>query len=315
MGLFGNKNKPAKEQKPAAGGGKKDQVQHYNLKNKLFPVSKPWGYSPQHVEEAIQGYTNVIENQKVAISKLKEEVTFYKKRYDQLETEFKNLQLQLNFVSVPSMNDIQEDYIQGKFKEKFQQSKAPESKDPFGDYDDSRSASEILDDSYSGPTKSKLSMIEEESQRDAQPGGSYEEEDLSEPVDKPKKVAFKIKKKPTESEDDFDHDVDSDDDFEDTGYSSGYGHDVDDDNDEEEYSSEEEYESEEGYESEENDTEEYESEDEYESEEYESDDEEESDEFEEEEDDGGVPEPPKTEPTDGGDDDDPSAAFLKNFGF
>lgn len=160
MGLFGKKKD-------------KDKVQHYSLNNKLFPVSKPWGYSPAHVEEAINGYTTVIENQKVAISKLKEEISFYKNRYDQLDTEYKNLQLQLNFVSVPSMSEIQEDYIQGKFKEKFQQSKAPEGRSPFSeDNEENRNVEEILGDTYSAPipstanSRSKSSLLAEEGEKD-----------------------------------------------------------------------------------------------------------------------------------------------------
>lgn len=298
----------------------KDQVQHYNLKNKLFPVSKPWGYSPQHVEEAIQGYTNVIENQKVAISKLKEEVTFYKKRYDQLETEFKNLQLQLNFVSVPSMNDIQEEYIQGKFKEKFQQSRAPENKDPFSDYDENRSADQILEESYSSPQpqKSKLSMIAEESNDSGESNASNSNSNA-----KPeKKFSFSIKRKPSTNEEEnvvYGHDVDDEEDGDDEQY--------DDDDDEEDYASEfnkslnsyddderDDYDDDDDDEEDGDDSEDYDENDYGEAYNNEDGDDDGEDGDDDEYQNDNIPDPPNVEPSNN-ESTDPSAEFLKNFGF
>lgn len=108
MGLFGGKTQK-KPQSP----------ENYDLEEKLFPISKPWGYSPRHVSEAIMHYNQVIDSQNAAIAKLKEALARERNEKKKIDKELKNLQLQLNFVSVPTMSDIQEEYIQNQFEDQF----------------------------------------------------------------------------------------------------------------------------------------------------------------------------------------------------
>lgn len=87
----------------------------YNCK-KLFPISKPYGYSPQAVEETIEEYNELILKQKNIIIKMKNENSSLKNEINNLESELKNLQLELSFTDIPSVNDIQEEYIIKKFE-------------------------------------------------------------------------------------------------------------------------------------------------------------------------------------------------------
>lgn len=100
---------------------KEKKKQSYSLKNKLFPVSKPWGYSPQHVEDAVKSYMSVIEEQKQLIQNLKEDLAYVTNEKSKLELDYRNLQFQLSFVSVPSTSQIQEEYVQKKFENQFKQ--------------------------------------------------------------------------------------------------------------------------------------------------------------------------------------------------
>lgn len=115
---------------------KKEVSDNYDLENKLFPISKPWGYSPGHVSEAVKIYNDTIEKQMETISVLKESLTREKSEYKELDRKYRTLHMQLNLVSVPTMTDIQEEYIQKQFKEKFV-NETPK---------DSRTKSEIIRD-------------------------------------------------------------------------------------------------------------------------------------------------------------------------
>lgn len=156
MSLFGKKEK--------------DKPQRYSLKDKLFPVSKPWGYSPQHVEDAIKGYTKVIEQQKQAINELRLELSTEKNARAKVENEFRNLQLQMSLTQAPNLNDIQEEFIQDKFKQQFKQSdnkphrktnkndlinsemSEPAPKNYFKDsnYNETRSSDDIINELFTG---------------------------------------------------------------------------------------------------------------------------------------------------------------------
>ena len=152
---------------------KKTDVISYSSKNKLFPISRPWGYSPQHVDEAIKGYTEVVEKQKATITSLREEISYLNSKYAKLEVEFQNLHMQLNLVQIPEISDIQEDYVANKFKENFKQSDKmsktnrmnifeeeldEEDKSPFGvtnHKEKDKSVDEILEQTFSTPEDNK----------------------------------------------------------------------------------------------------------------------------------------------------------------
>lgn len=155
--------------------------QDFDFEGKLFPISKPFGYSPKHVEAAIGKYTEVIEQQKHTINNLKEQLIYVKNEKEKLENEFRAIQMQLNFVSIPSVSDIQENYIKEKFDKKFKQSEnrskssmiedeinSDSNMNPFRESNDNAPITEntdnILDELYSDPADMEEKMKEEPKQ-------------------------------------------------------------------------------------------------------------------------------------------------------
>lgn len=92
--------------------------------NKLFRISKPYGYFPKDVEDAIQRYTetinklkNVIVHYKSNEQKLIDEIGNLNGQVNQLENKVKELILQLSMLDVPNMSDAQEHLILSKIQE------------------------------------------------------------------------------------------------------------------------------------------------------------------------------------------------------
>lgn len=104
--MFGSKNKQQKTATP-------------DLSQKLFPISTPYGYNPEDVEKAIREFQETVSKQQEYIHKLKESIIIQKERNEKLEQELRNVQFQLNFASVPSVNEIQEEYIKERFDKQF----------------------------------------------------------------------------------------------------------------------------------------------------------------------------------------------------
>mgnify|MGYP002516774335 CR=1 FL=1 len=86
---------------------------------KLFNISKPYGYNPQDVDEAISKYNDLLSKQKNIIIKLKNENVGLKSEIKEIETELHNMQMELSFATVPTVTEIQEKYILDNFKKSF----------------------------------------------------------------------------------------------------------------------------------------------------------------------------------------------------
>ena len=108
MNLFGKKN-----------GNNDKTAQSYNCK-KFFPISRPWGYDPSSVDEAITKYNALLAKQKNIIMKMKDENVALKNEMCKLENEMKNMQMELSFATIPSVTSIQEEYILNQFEKNFQ---------------------------------------------------------------------------------------------------------------------------------------------------------------------------------------------------
>ena len=95
--------------------GNKENKEKYDCK-KFFPISKPWGYNPSDVDEAIAKYNSLLVKQKNIILKMKNENSSLKNEMHYMENELKNLQIQLSFTTIPEVSEIQEKYILDEFQ-------------------------------------------------------------------------------------------------------------------------------------------------------------------------------------------------------
>lgn len=121
MSIFSKKNTPASKQptKKQTSTVSNSGKQSGYICKKLFNISKPYGYNPQDVDEAISKYNDLLAKQKNIIIKLKNENVGLKNEIKEIETELHNMQMELSFATVPTVTEIQEKYILDNFKKSF----------------------------------------------------------------------------------------------------------------------------------------------------------------------------------------------------
>lgn len=104
--------------------------------NKLFRVSKPYGYHMPDVNNAIFKYNEVVEQLKKSltdrdkkISRQKKEIAEYQEELERVKGEVRDMHFQMNMMELPDMNEIQEQVILNKFKEERQSTSSSSDKE------------------------------------------------------------------------------------------------------------------------------------------------------------------------------------------
>lgn len=77
---------------------------------KLFPISRPFGYHPDYVNRAILAYNNVIRSKDAKIVELQ-------RTLDLANNEINRMTLEMSMLEIPDTSEIQEKYLIDKFKE------------------------------------------------------------------------------------------------------------------------------------------------------------------------------------------------------
>ncbi len=98
---------------------KNDKTKAPNLDYKIFPISKPYGYYPEAVNNAVEEYHRVIEKQKKIINDLQIAINNEKIEKEKMRTEISNMQLQLSMCTVEPIDSLQEDRINTQFENNF----------------------------------------------------------------------------------------------------------------------------------------------------------------------------------------------------
>lgn len=80
------------------------------MSEKLFPISRPFGYHPDHVNRAILAYNNVIRSKDAKIAELE-------RTLDLANNEIQRMTLEMSMLEIPDTSEIQEKYLIDKFKE------------------------------------------------------------------------------------------------------------------------------------------------------------------------------------------------------
>lgn len=80
------------------------------MSEKLFPISRPFGYHPDHVNRAILAYNNVIRSKDAKIEELQ-------RTLDLANNEIQRMTLEMSMLEIPDTSEIQEKYLIDKFKE------------------------------------------------------------------------------------------------------------------------------------------------------------------------------------------------------
>lgn len=80
------------------------------MSEKLFPISRPFGYHPDYVNRAILAYNNVIRSKDAKIAELERTLNL-------ANSEIKRMTLEMSMLEIPDTSEIQEKYLIDKFKE------------------------------------------------------------------------------------------------------------------------------------------------------------------------------------------------------
>ena len=84
--------------------------------SKLFPYSRPYGYSPEHVEKAIAKYNETIAKVKEINQSQVFEIERLNAENHNLKERLRKMYLDMNMMEIPSMDESQEAMILGDFK-------------------------------------------------------------------------------------------------------------------------------------------------------------------------------------------------------
>lgn len=86
-------------------------------KHKLFPISKPYGYHPPAVEEAIAKYNEVVLQLQEAVMDREEVIKRQNEENIKIKSELQNMQLEMSMLELPQMDQVQEHMILTQFKD------------------------------------------------------------------------------------------------------------------------------------------------------------------------------------------------------
>lgn len=82
----------------------------------MFPLSKPWGYYPVAVEEAIAKYENTIREVTDKNIEVRQENLGLKQKIEKLQEELKQMHFQMSSLELPEADEAIENYILDDFK-------------------------------------------------------------------------------------------------------------------------------------------------------------------------------------------------------
>lgn len=86
-------------------------------KHKLFPISKPYGYHPPAVEEAVGKYNQVVLQLKEAVMDRDEVIKNLNEENIKIKSELQRMQLEMSMLEIPGMDQAQEHMILSQFKD------------------------------------------------------------------------------------------------------------------------------------------------------------------------------------------------------
>lgn len=76
-----------------------------------FQISKPWGYNPDEVEEAVDLYEKTIIQLKQVIEAKDNDISQLKNDFEKARKEIRNLQLEMSCIELPSESSMAEAFV------------------------------------------------------------------------------------------------------------------------------------------------------------------------------------------------------------